>query len=95
MRQRDAANSFEGYYMVRRGQGGNEDYYFQQRLGLVREALYRRNTFVYQGESYAGKVVFSPLHPDVREIAITVEGIVLRVDAFDRPTETVDAQRGS
>ena len=92
VRQRDAANSFEAYYMVRRGQGGNEDYYFQQRLGLVREALYRRNTFVYQGESYAGKVVFAPLHPDVREIAITIPGIVLRVDAFDRPTETVDAE---
>jgi len=92
VRQRDAANSFEGYYMVRRGQGGNEDYYYQQRLGLVREALYRRNTFVYQGESYAGKVVFAPLHPDVREVTLSVSGIVLRVDAFDRPTETMDAE---
>ena len=92
VRQRDAANSFEGYYMERRGQGGNEDYYFQQRLGLVRATLYRRNTFVYQGESYTGKVVFAPLHPDVREMALTIPGVVLRVDAFDRPTRTVDAE---
>jgi hypothetical protein len=89
--QREAANSFEAYYMQRRGKGGNEDYYYQQRLGLVREALYRRQTYVYQGESYTGKVVFAALHPQVRQIVLRVPGIVLRVDAFDRPTETVEA----
>jgi len=91
VRQRDAANSFEVYYRERRGQGGNEDHYYQQRLGLVREALYQRNTFVFQGESYAGKVVFAPLHAEVREVVVEVREIVLRVDAFDRPKETVDA----
>ena len=89
--RRDAENSFEAYYMERRGQGGNEDYYYNQRLGLVREALYRRNTFVFRGESYSGKVVFAPLHPQVREIVVEVRDIVLRVDPFDRPRETVDA----
>lgn len=92
VRQRDADNSFEQYYMQRRGEGGNEDYYYQQRMGLVREALYRRDTFVYQGEQYTGKVVFAALHPDVREIVLEVPGIVLRVDTFDRPTKTVDAR---
>ena len=29
--------------MARRGKGGNEDYYYQERMGLVREA---RHTFV-------------------------------------------------
>ena len=92
VRQRDAANSFEAYYRERRGQGGNEDYYYNQRLGLVREALYRRNTFVFQGESYSGKVVFAPLHPEVREVVVEVREIVLRMDAFDRPKETVEAE---
>ncbi|MEW6755105.1 MAG: hypothetical protein AB1505_29600 [Candidatus Latescibacterota bacterium] len=91
VRQRDAANSFERYWMERRGEGGNEEYYFSQRLGLVREALYRRHTFVFQGESYTGKVVFAALHPDVRQVTLEMEGIVLRVDAFDRPAETTAA----
>ena len=89
--QREATNSFETYYMQRRGKGGNEDYYYQQRLGLVREALYRRQTFVYQGESYTGKVAFAALAPPVRQVVLRVPDIVLRVDAFDRPTETVEA----
>ena len=84
-------NSFEAYYMERRGQGGNEEHFFNERLGVVREALYKRNTFVFKGESYSGKVVFGPLHPGVRQAAVKVEGIVLRFDAFDVPRETVEA----
>ena len=90
--RRDASNSFEQYYLERLGQGGNEEFYFNQRLGLVREALYRRNTFVPNGDRYAGKVVFAPLHGEVREVAVEVRRIVLRVDAYDRPKETVDAE---
>ena len=29
VRQRDTSNSFEAYYMQRKGQVGNEDYYYQ------------------------------------------------------------------
>ncbi len=91
VRKRDAPNSFEAYYMERRGQGGNEEHYFNERLGIVRESLYRRNTFVFKGESYSGKVVFGPLHPGVRQATVNVEGIVLRFDAFDVPGETAGA----
>lgn len=90
--KRDGPRSFEAYYQERRGQGGNEDYYYQQRLGVVREALFRRHTWVFQGQSYTGKVVFAPLHPQVRQVELQVDGIVLRVDAFDRPTQTVQAR---
>ena len=91
VRRGDSENSFEEYYLSRRGHGGNEDYYYAQRIGLVREALYRRQTFVYQGDLYTGKVVFHPLHREAREVVVRVPEIVLRVDAFDRPTETVEA----
>ncbi len=74
-----------------RGAGGNEDAYYAERIGLAREALYRRQIFVYQGDLYTGKVVFHPLHPDVRAVEVHIPDIVLRVDRFDRPTETVDA----
>ena len=89
--KRDADNSFERYYMERRGKGGNEDYYYQERMGLVRQALFRRHTFVFKGDDYSGKVVFAPLHAEVRAITVEIEGIVLRVDAFDRPKEGTSA----
>ena len=38
------------------GTGGNEDAYSAERIGLAREALYRRQIFVYQGDLYAGKL---------------------------------------
>ena len=89
--KRDADNSFERYYMERRGKGGNEDYYYQERMGLVREALFRRHTFVFKGDAYTGKVVFAPLHAEVLAITVEVEDMVLRVDAFDRPKEVTSA----
>ena len=89
--KRDTDNSFERYYMERRGKGGNEDYYYQERMGLVREALFRRHTFVFKGDTYTGKVVFAPLHAEVRAITVEVEDMVLRVDAFDRPKEVTSA----
>ena len=60
-------------------------------MGLVREALFRRHTFVFKGDAYTGKVVFAPLHAKVRSITIEIEDIVLRVDAFDRPKEVTSA----
>ncbi len=91
VRRGDSDHTFEEYYMRLRGAGGNEDAYYAERIGLAREALYRRHTFVYQGDLYTGKVVFHPLHPDVRAVEVHIPDIVLRVDRFDRPTETVDA----
>ncbi len=90
-RPSDADNSFERYYMARRGKGGNEDYYYQERMGLVRKALFRRHPFVFKGDSYTGKVVFAPLYAEVRAITVEVEDMVLRVDAFDRPKEVTSA----
>lgn len=87
----DAQDSFEQYYMERRGEGGNEEYYFRERLGIVRQALYRRDTWVWRGESYTGKVVFAPLHEGVRQVRLSVAEVVLRVDSFERPKETVNA----
>lgn len=90
--KRDAKHSFEAYYTDRRGEGGNEEYYYSQRLGVVREALFRRHTWVFKGDTYSGKVAFAPLHRDVKEVVVQVQDIVLRVDAFDRPKETVEAE---
>lgn len=89
--KRDADNSFEHYYMERRGKGGNEDYYYQERMGLVRQALFRRHTFVFKGDTYSGKVVFAPLHEQVRAVTVEIEDIVLRVDPFDRPKQVTSA----
>lgn len=90
--KREAKHSFEAYYMDRRGEGGNEEYFYSQRLGVVREALFRRHTWVYKGDTYTGKVAFAPLHREVKEVVLQVRDIVLRVDAFDRPKETAAAE---
>ena len=57
----------------------------------MREALFRRHTFVFKGDAYTGKVVFAPLHAEVRAITVDIEDMVLRVDAFDRPKEVTSA----
>ena len=57
----------------------------------MREALFRRHTFVFKGDAYTGKVVFAPLHAKVCASTVAVEDMVLRVDAFDRPKEVTSA----
>ena len=88
--RRDGVPSLEQYYMERRGTGGNEEYYYRERMGVAQRSLFRRAVWVWQGERYSGKVVFSPLRPSVRGVRLEIDEVVLRVDAYERPVETVD-----
>ena len=90
--KREAKNSFEGYYRARTGPSGNDEYWYQERMGTVRASLYRRDKPVFKGQSYSGKLVFDPLHRDVKKARLLFRDFVLRFDATGTPVEMMDIE---
>lgn len=84
--------NFEEYYIYLRGAGGNERYRFEERMGIVKEELYRSDRKIFKGQDYHGYIVFGPLHEDVKEVELRVEDFVIRFNEFDLPTEVIDVK---
>ena len=85
-----APNNFEEYYRALAGPSGNDQYWYQERIGIVRSSLYHRDKPVFKGQRYSGKLVFAPLHQEVKEVTLVLQGMVIRFDRFGRPAETAD-----
>lgn len=86
----ESENNFEEYYIYLRGPGGNERYRFEERMGIVKEELYRKDRKIFKGQDYHGYIVFAPLHDEVKEVELRIEDFVIRFDEFDLPIETID-----
>jgi len=86
----ESENNFEEYYIYLRGPGGNERYRFEERMGIVKEELYRRDRKIFKGQDYRGYICFGPLSDEVKEVEMVIEDFVIRFDEFDLPVETID-----
>lgn len=86
----EAENNFEEYYIYLRGPGGNERYRFEERMGIVKEELYRKDRKIFKGQDYHGFICFGPLHDEVKEVEMVIEDLVIRFDEFDLPVETIN-----
>ncbi len=91
--ERDAkhGNSFENYYRSRMGRSGNEKFWYEERMGLVRSTLYRSDA-VFKGDKSIGKLVFDPLHPDVKRVKLTFNDFVVRFDPYGVPLDMIDIE---
>lgn len=80
-------NSFEDYYKSILGQSGNEWYRYEWRLGMVRGKNYGLDELIFRGDSYEGLIAFDPLRPEVKRVRLTLNDVVYRFDAFNRPAD--------
>jgi len=81
--------NFESYYRALSGPSGNEQYWFRERMGTVRSALYHPGKPVFKGQKYSGKLVFSPLDPRVGGVVLSIP-FVLEFDGTGRPRDEVE-----
>jgi hypothetical protein len=77
------------YRAYTRGYRGNEYSRYQERRDTLRRTLFRGDD-VFSGQEAEGFLVFPALHADVSDLEVLLQGIVLRVDFRDEPTETMD-----
>ena len=52
--------------------------------------MYPEGEYVFSGQEVEGYVVFLPLHPDVKEVAVAMRDLVLRFDFKNEPVEKID-----
>jgi len=86
----ESETSFEEYYTLIRGPGGNEQYRFDQRMGIVREELYRPDHQVFKGGDYEGYLVFETLNEDVQQVELLIRGFATQFDEANHARQTLD-----
>ena len=86
----ESINSFEDYFTLIRGPGGNEQYRFDQRMSIVREQLYRPDHQIFKGDDYSGFLVFAALEDEVASVELLIRGFALQFDEANHPVRTVD-----
>ena len=84
--------NFETYWLSRGVQSGNIQKLYLERMGVLRGAVYHRDSFVFKGNSYTGKIVFDPLAADVREVTLYLEDFVLDFGIYNTPEVVVDLE---
>ena len=86
----ESRNSFEDYFTYVRGAGGNEQYRFDQRMGIVRERLYRPDHQIFRGQDYSGYLVFGPLTERVESVELHLRKFALEFDEANNTSRSID-----
>ncbi|NKB72365.1 MAG: hypothetical protein GKR89_35260 [Candidatus Latescibacteria bacterium] len=84
--------NFETYWLSRGVQSGNKQKLYLERMGVLRGAVYHRDSFVFKGNSYSGKLVFDPLPANIRQVTLKVEDFVLEFGIYDIPQTQIDLE---
>ncbi len=84
--------NFETYWLSRGVQSGNAQKLFLERMGVLRGSVYHRDSFVFKGDSYTGKLAFDPLPLGTREVTLHVDRFVLEFGIYDIPKTQLDME---
>jgi hypothetical protein len=82
--------NFETYWLSRGVQSGNMQKLYLERMGTLRGAAYHRDSFVFKGNSYSGKIVFDPLPPGTDGVTLHFDRFVLEFGIYDTPKVQMD-----
>jgi len=85
-----AVHNFETYWLSRGVQSGNAQKLYLERMSILRGSVYHRDSFIFKGSSYAGKLIFDPLPPDTRSVVLQLEDFVLEFGIYDIPKTQLD-----
>lgn len=84
--------NFETYWLSRGVQSGNVQKLYLERMGVLRGAVYHRDSFVFKGNSYTGKLVFDPLPAGTEMVTLRLEEFVLEFGIYDIPKNQFDLE---
>ncbi len=63
---------------------------FRHRIGMIRQAQYPEDEFVFSGQDVVGYIIFPQIHVDVAEITFEIPAVGIRYDFRNEPVETMD-----
>ena len=77
--------NFETYFLSRGVQSGNEQKLYLEQMGIVRGSVYHRDSPIFKGRSYTGKIVFDPMPKKTREVRLLIKDFILEFGIYDIP----------
>jgi hypothetical protein len=82
----------EVYYRIyATGFRGNEYREFNDRKTLLQRTMFPKADDIFSGQEQEGYVLFEPLADDVKNVTVTIEGVVIRFDYRGEPAESIAA----
>ena len=84
------SRNFETYWLSRGVQSGNQQKLYLERMGMIRGTVYHRDSFVFKGNSYTGKLIFDSLPSGTRSVSLRLVDFVLEFGLYDVPERMVD-----
>ena len=84
---RGQPRSFETYFLSKGIQTGNDQTLYLEWMGIVRETIYHRNSPVFKGNTYTGKIIFDPLPSETTGVTLVISDFILRFGVHDEPEE--------
>ena len=79
------SRNFETYFLSRGVQSGNEQKMYLERMGVVRGTVYHRDSPIFKGRSYTGKIIFDPLPKHTKGVRLVIKDFVLEFGIYDIP----------
>lgn len=77
--------NFETYFLSQGVQSGNEQKRYLEQMGIVRGTVYHRDSPIFKGKSYTGKMLFDPLPKRTQEARLLIKDFVLEFGIYDIP----------
>lgn len=82
-------HNFETYFLSRGVQTGNAQKLYLGQMGKVRETVYHRDSPIFKGKSYAGKIIFEALPPETQQVELLIEDLIMSFGINDEPVNRI------
>jgi len=81
--------NFEAHFLAQGVQTGDAQKLYLERMGKVRETIYHRDSPVFKGKSYTGRIVYAPLSPETTEVELVLHDIITGFGIHDVAVDKV------
>ena len=81
--------NFEVHFLAQGVQTGDAQKLYLERMGKIRETIYHRDSPVFKGKTYNGRIVFAPLPPETRQVELVLHDVITGFGIHDEPVDKV------
>jgi len=84
--------NFEAHFLAQGVQTGDAQKLYLERMGKIRETIYHRDSPVFKGKTYTGRIIFAPLPPETRQVELVLYDVITGFGIHDEPVDKVTLQ---
>lgn len=81
--------NFEAHFLAQGVQTGDEQKLYLERMGKVRETIYHRDSPVFKGKTYSGRIAYAPLPPQTQKVELVLHDVITGFGIHDVAVDKV------